>query len=335
MGLSIIKTTNYNYNSMDKTYLGIGNGFKIEIYHNDFYTTNKKYWPTSNVEQFKAVNNENLSLSFSTEWEDAGGAKLGKKVTSFINGKLVKAFAGQSNEGYQPMILTDAWTQQKMKGAQPLSLELSFKAYSNNSVAGTNYRDILKFLTCICSPIKPIILGDDTLGVVKRAAEGVINTGGEIMTAIRDVGSSVSQSRENNDSYVDTVAHGVVGVVNATDKLHKGVTQKAVLGRNNGNFTVVISFGNNSGTKIFNDESHNNFTVEGGESKSTGKVDWIIKSFSCTPSVQFEWDNKNKLPIPLWCDFKISLETRCSLSNKYVYDLLNENPINLQYTDVN
>lgn len=335
MGLSIIKTTNYNYNSMDTTYLGIGNGFKIEIYHNDFYAINKKYWPTSNIEQFKAVNNENLSLSFSTEWEDAGGAKLGKKVTSFINGKLVKAFAGQSNEGYQPMILTDAWTQQKMKGAQPLSLELSFKAYSNNSIAGTNYRDILKFLTCICSPIKPIILGDDTLEVVKRAAEGVINTGGEIMTAIRDVGSSVSQSRDNNDSYVNTVAHGVVGVVNAADKLHKGVTQKAVLGRNNGNFTVVISFGNNGGTKIFNDEAHNNFTVEGGESTSTGKVDWIIKSFSCTPSVQFEWDNKKKLPIPLWCDFKISLETRCSLSNKYVYDLLNENPINLQYKDVN
>ena len=334
MGLNIIKSNNFNYNSMNSTYMGIGNGFVIKIYHNDFYNTNfSKYWPKSNIEAFKAVNNENLSLSFTNEWEDAGGAKLGKKVTSFINGKLVKAFAGMDEKGYQPMIMTDAWTQQKMKGTQPLSIDLSFKAYNNNSIAGTNYRDIIKFLTCICSPMKPIILGNDTMDVIKRAAGGVINTGGAIMSAVRNVGSTISQSRDNNDSYVNTVAHGVVEVVNQADSLHKTVTQNAVLGRNNGNFTVELLFGNDNGTKIFANEQ-NNFAVEGVKNTSIGRVDWIIKSFSYTPSVQFDWDDKNKLPIPLWCDFKISLETRCSLSNKYVYDLLNNDKINIQYKDI-
>ena len=67
----------------------------------------------------------------------------------------------------------------------------------------------------------------------------------------------------------------------------------------------------------------------GSKNIITGLVDWIVTSFSCTPSVQFTWDEENKLPKPLWCNFKVSLETRYTLSNKYVYDLLNQNIITL------
>lgn len=43
--------------------------------------------------EFLGISTENLSLSFTTSWTDAGGAKLGKNISSIINGKVFKAFA--------------------------------------------------------------------------------------------------------------------------------------------------------------------------------------------------------------------------------------------------
>lgn len=53
-------------------------------------------------------------------------------------------------------------------------------------------------------------------------------------------------------------------------------------------------------------------------------MDWIITNFSFIPSMQFEMvkESDGEFPKPLWMDFDVSLETRLSLSNKYVYQTI-------------
>lgn len=333
MGLQIISSQNKNEGK--NTFIGQNNYFVLELYRNDYYQNNKLYWRPGfeGIFGFHGISTENLSLNFTTEWTDAGGAKLGKAISTMINSKIFKAFAGQSEQGFQPMILTDAWTQQKVQGSQPLKIDLTFKLYNENSTAGTNYTDALKFLTHICSPIKPIKMGSDAVGLFKRAVGGFIETGSEIYEAGTNIlKTPVKDSNKADVSFTETAAAYAGGLVNAANGLYKDIANKSILGRNNGNFTTIFSFGD----KIF---SHNRIDDKGnlignivsGGSKNiiTGLVDWIVTSFSCTPSVQFTWDEENKLPKPLWCNFKVSLETRYTLSNKYVYDLLNQNIITL------
>jgi hypothetical protein len=54
----------------------------------------------------------------------------------------------------------------------------------------------------------------------------------------------------------------------------------------------------------------------------TFPIDWIITGFTFTPSTQFEFDEIEKIPMPLWVNFDLTLETRLSLSNKYIYNLM-------------
>ena len=127
------------------SYLGVGNGFSISLFHNDFYTYNSDYWRLT-LDGFTGIMLENLSLNFQTNWGDAGGAVIGKKIESFVNSKFVKFLAGQSDAGFQPFICSDAWTQQKMSGdAQPIQVQLKFRAYNNNRMECTNYNDVILF----------------------------------------------------------------------------------------------------------------------------------------------------------------------------------------------
>lgn len=311
MSLQIININNDL--SPEKSLIGIGNSFNIELFKNSFYERNFQWWRlgehchTQGLWGFKGVTTENVSLNFSTTWEDAGGAKLGKAIQSKIQGKIFKALAAQSPAGYMPFILTDAWTQQKASGTSPIKCDLKFKLYNDNSVAGTNYHDVILFLTHICSPIKPIQFGTDGVNLVKNALEGFGVVGQQII-------GGVKSSFGNGNG----IAGSVACVVNNANDLYTDLTLNASDGINNGNFTVLFTLG---------DKIHNN-------TSSTSKikyVDWIVQNFTFTPSTQFVWDENKELPMPLWCDFTVSLETRLSLSNKYVYDVLNDNPIDINY----
>lgn len=329
--LQIIKNKNNSYSTAKNTFIGQNNYFCIDLYKNDYYDTNKLFWRPGfeGIMGFKGVSLDNLALSFSTEWTDAAGAKLSKTIAEMINSKVIKAFAGQSEQGFQPMILTDAWTQQKVKGTTPLKIDLTFKSFNEDTVASTNYHDILKFLTHICSPVKPIKFGTDTADFIKRTAAGFVDTGSDIFEALKSMFSTPSEEEQQQyTSFGERVAGYAGGVVNAINGLYGDVTARTVLGRNNGNFTTLFTFGD----KVYshaNDKEGNIIVRGNNKNPITGLVDWIITNFTCTPSTQFIWDDKKNLPLPLWCEFKVSLETRYSLSNKYVYDLLNENIITL------
>ena len=63
-------------------------------------------------------------------------------------------------------------------------------------------------------------------------------------------------------------------------------------------------------------------------------IDWIVKSFSFTPSRQFQMVKEQgiSVPKPLWINFDVSLETRLSLSNRYIYNILVPQAIKINET---
>ena len=325
--------------SQDKSLLGISNGFNITLCHNAFWTYNSDFWRLTKNEGFQGIMLEDLSLSFQTPWSNAGGAVLGDKIESFLNSSIVKFLAGQSDHGFSPFICSDAWTQQKVNGdAQPIKVQLKFRAYNDNRIGCTNYNDVLRFLIHICSPLKSsnkknnpneLDVGNYFGNTLNDVVAGGANLFGKGVDAIGDIGGSLFDNgkkvlsnvpklfnEESRAEAQNAIGYFAKDVVQTADKVYDGLLKETANGKNNGNFTVEFKLGN----KI------NKCEVAESEKYL---IDWIISSFSFKPSRQFEMvsENKKKYPKPLWMDFDLSLETRLSLSNKYVYKTLIESPL--------
>ena len=68
-------------------------------------------------------------ISYSTTWGDSPAAVLNEKIKKFTQHKWMKMFAVQRG-GYKPPLVTDGWTQQFPKSAEPLNI--SFKFFISN-----------------------------------------------------------------------------------------------------------------------------------------------------------------------------------------------------------
>ena len=286
---------------------------------------------------------ENISLDLSTPWTEAGGAQIGKKIAGYTNSKFIKIFAGQSNEGFQPFICSDAWTQQKMGGdASPIKISLKFKAYNKDRLGCTNYNDIIKFLLQICSPMKSASyitnaegkieeqfgsegIGEQAVDNIKRAKNGLVENAGDIINA----GKNFMDLQKNTE---DTSAKGRIEQAVATiNDTYMTIVSKTSNGKNNANFTVTFTLGNisNSSPNANKIKTTTLDTIQIDDNGKTGiqhnPIDWIITSFNFKPSTEFFWNEKESMPKPLWIDFDLSLETRLALSNKYIYRLFDAN----------
>lgn len=337
-------------NKLESTYLGIGNGFMIQLHKNRFYDLNfGPYWKPKE-QGFTGIMLDNIALNFQTSWGDAGGAIIGKKIESIVNSKFVKMLAGQSGNGFQPFICADAWTQQKVSGeAQPVKVQLKFKAYNQDRMGCTNYNDIIPFLIQICSPIKSSTskLGDDVANTLNNAAEGGAQIISTVVNAGKQFANGFSNKRKGNETDNDmktrqnAFASAAASLVETANDVYNKTVSETGSGKNNANFTVLFSLGDvtnhvsavNEERKKQNlptitdihkiksssiDVSRMNEKAE--KFHSSFEIDWIVESFNFKPSRQFEM--VNGLPKPLWIDFEVSLETRLSLSNKYVYNLI-------------
>ena len=347
--MSLYKIYDASNVDMAKTnsYLGIGNGFCVSLFHNDFHKYNSDYWRIP-IENFTGIMLENLSLNFQTNWGDAGGAILGKKIDSFVNSKFVKMLAGQSDAGFQPFICSDAWTQQKMAGdAQPVQVQLKFRAYNLDRMGCTNYNDVILFLTHICSPVKSSSssnnpagrggLGDDIASTLNNDVDGASNIVGTIVesgkTFVAGFSNQVGEG-ETADQVAgrkNKFAAAAKSLVETADSTYNKIVSKTAAGKNNGNFTVDFSLGD----KINKKNLYVNSKNENAERVTSEiNIDWIVKSFSFTPSRQFQMVKEQgiSVPKPLWINFDLSLETRLSLSNRYIYNVLIPQSININET---
>lgn len=308
------------------TPLGINNGFVIERFKNRFFDINSSYWKCG-VDSFQGIMLDDISINLKTSWGDAGGAILGKNIESKINTKFVKILASQSDNGFMPFIASDAWTQQKVSGdASPISVSLKFRAFNEDRMGLTNYNSIIKFLIQIVSPIKSTSvdnndkLGDQIVANLENAAVGGSNLIGEL------IGAGKQFLNDDKDSVIQAGA----ALVNTVNRTYNNILAGTSDGKNNGNFTILFklgNLGNNENTKYA--RKINQETIENSDGSSRNKVviDWIVDNFTFKPSRQFEM--VNGLPKPLWVDFDLTISTRLSLSNKYIYNILvNDNKIN-------
>jgi hypothetical protein len=337
-------------NKLESTYLGIGNGFMIQLHKNRFYDLNfGPYWKPKE-QGFTGIMLDNIALNFQTSWGDAGGAIIGKKIESIVNSKFVKMLAGQSGNGFQPFICADAWTQQKVSGeAQPVKVQLKFKAYNQDRMGCTNYNDIIPFLIQICSPIKSSTskLGDDIAATLNNVAEGGSQVIGTVVNAGKQFANGFSNKRKGTETddqmktRQNAFASAAASLVETANDVYNKTVSETGSGKNNANFTVLFSLGDvTNHVAAVNEErkkqnlptitdihkiKSSNIDVSRMNEKaekyhSSFAIDWIVESFNFKPSRQFEM--VNGLPKPLWIDFEVSLETRLSLSNKYVYNLI-------------
>lgn len=317
--------------ALSSSLLGISNGFCISINKNRFWDINSPFWklgPT--FMEFNGIMLENLSLNFQTSWSDAGGAVLGKKIESLVNSKFLSMLAGQSDNGFRPFICSDAWTQQKVSGeSQPVKVQLKFKAYNLNKMGCTNYNDILRFLIHICSPLKSatgkndpnVNLGTHIFNTLGDAAAGGSNLIGEAIGA-------ATTFMNGDKSSVAAIAKNLVETV---DSSYNKILSSTGNGKNNANFTVLLTIGdlnddNGTARKINSNSKFKSKYLDTNHKETSAdfKLDWIITNFTFHPSMQFEMvkESGGTFPKPLWMDFEVSLETRLSLSNKYVYQTI-------------
>ena len=344
---------------LNNSYLGIGNGFRVQLNHNRFYDLNfRDYWKPKCTE-FTGIMLENIALNFQTNWNDAGGAIIGKKIESIVNSKFVKMLAGQSDNGFQPFICADAWTQQKVSGeSQPVRIQLKFKAYNENRMGCTNYNDIIKFLIQICSPIKSSTsknnkgqgLGDDIANTLNNAAAGGANIISTVVDAGKQCANGFSNKRKGNETdeqmkvRQNAFASAAASLVETANDVYNKTVSDTGSGKNNANFSVLFTLGDicnhidsinkKVGTSLHQIHKIKNSSIGVPRLDTNAKkytpsfdIDWIVESFSFKPSRQFTFSNDENskdygLPKPLWIDFDLSLETRYSLSNKYVYNLI-------------
>lgn len=330
LSLQVYNESN-TYLAQSKSLLGKSNGFVVSLCKNAFWTYNSNYWRLTNNDGFYGIMLEDLSLNFQTSWGDAGGAVLGKKIESFVNSKFIKMLAGQSDHGFSPFICSDAWTQQKVSGdAQPVKVQLKFKAYNDNRMGCTNYNDIIRFLIHICSPVKSSTqsnnpnnegLGDDIGNTLNNAVEGgsnLINTVVESGKTFMNGYKAKGEAGEKN-----MFAKAAASLVETADNMYNKLTGTTSNGKNNANFTVNFALNNkiydrNTHVAVAKPSEHDN--TENYFSSIQTSLDWIITNFSFKPSRQFIMVDGR--PKPLWIDFDLSLETRLSLSNKYVYNVI-------------
>lgn len=328
------------FDAKNKSLLGKSNGFTVALCKNAFWTYNSDYWRL-NTFGFEGIMLEDLALSFQTNWGDAGGAVIGKKIESFVNSKFVKFLAGQSEHGFSPFICSDAWTQQKVNGeATPVKLQLKFKAYNVDRMGCTNYNDIIGFLIHICSPLKSSSLnnspsgrgglGDDIGNTLNDSMAGV----GELATTFKEGAKAFTNSMSDDSNNEGTLTTAAATLVNTVNDISNKLINNTSNGKNNANFTVNFALGN----RVFDRKIHSEVMNPGETQNETitvdSPLDWIITNFSFRPSRQFtfsenESDKDFGLPKPLWVDFDMSLETRLSLSNRYVYNVIVPNELKI------
>ena len=265
-------------------------------------------------------------ISYSTSWDIGPISVISKKIVSFTENKFIKMFA-QSNKDYRPPIMTDGWTQQIPKSANPLSVTLNFKAYPFDKFHNTtDYRKIIKFLIFLTTPCEYNIT--DSVSYVATAWKQARTSGEEFGHAIKQATDTFSKP----DVQLKNVANAIFNSDGTTIDL----ANPNFSGTNADEENAVKSL-NNLFTAIENMKGSIDpnvggcplcyFELPGFINKvSAGQFDvkWLIKDWSFKPALNVTYDEQTALYNPIYVDFKITLETQMVLDNIMMNNMLNQ-----------
>lgn len=224
------------------------------------------------------INNDPVEYSIETNWKSGASAGVASKINQLMDNKLAKMIMGKNYFALEP---NDSWSQQVVEKGSPLSLKFKFRSYiddveKNWVGCSWNYVDLIRFFTIMTTPPQQYNLYGATIKKIINTGKGAV-----------DLGAGVEQLQEKNDAY-----KGTIGTVRA-----------------------VID---HLSAPLFESQARGQYTldVKVGKFKTPAIMDWIVKSFTATPSQQMIL--KGNVPMPLWVDFDLELETNECLTNTAV-----------------
>lgn len=245
----------------------------------------KKAYPKSartkedeSYKELKFINTETIEYAIETNWKSGASAAVAGKINQLMDNKLAKMIMGPEYFSFEP---NDGWSQQVVEKGNPLSLKFKFRSFVDDTEkewvgCSWSYTDLIKLFTILTTPPKKYNLYGATIQKILAVGKGSVKWG-----------AGVKNLTSKDDMY-----KGPIGTVRA-----------------------AIDY---LGAPLFNPVARGQYTldVEIGKFKMPANIDWILKSFTATPSQQMIM--KDNTPMPIWVDFDLELETNEALVNSSI-----------------
>jgi hypothetical protein len=269
----------------------------------------RMYKPNGNI--ITGFLEEIPEIKYSTSWGDSPVAVINEKIKKFTQNKWIKMFAIQNNN-YKPPLMTDGWTQQFPKAAEPLSISFKFRSYPIEMYNTTDFKEIIDLLIFVTAP-KEFNL-TNTMEYMGTAGQEAKIQGGNFGKAVNNLKDALN----NADVDLKTLAkyyatpnrHGNTGSMNIESNTAK------VINAIDKFFELIEGIGNMEKANVGGCpliKLQINDLINASE-----KIKWILKSWSFKPAINVTDNNK-----PIYVDFNISLQTQYILSTKDLSKILN------------
>ncbi len=245
----------------------------------------------------KGIIDEIPEISYSTTWGDSPAAVLNEKIKKFTQHKWMKMFAQQKG-GYKPPLVTDGWTQQFPKSAEPLNISFKFRAYPIDNYYNTSaFSDIIRLLIFVTTPQEFTLsktVTSQIQAIYQAEAKGKKFAG--IVKGLKNSleGENISfkdfaDALENNTNSSNS---GAVNLKEQKDRLLKFIEDLGDMKDDDTGGCPLIQLGIN------------------GLIKPSSTVKWLLKSWSFKPSLNTTYNNN-----PIYVDFNVSLQTQYVLTD--------------------
>ena len=244
-------------------------------------------------------------ISYSTTWGDSPAAVLNEKVKKFTQHKWMKMFAVQRG-GYKPPLVTDGWTQQFPKSAEPLNISFKFRAYPIDNYYNTSaFSDIIRLLIFVTTPQE-----FNLSKAVTSQAQAIYHArdkGEEFAEIVNGLKKSLEGENVSFKDFADalennTNANTTAGAENLRkrkDELFKFIENLGNMKDDDTGGCPLIQLGIN------------------GLIKQSDTVKWLLKSWSFKPSLNTTYNNN-----PIYVDFNVSLQTQYILTDNDLTKIL-------------
>ena len=244
-------------------------------------------------------------ISYSTTWGDSPAAVLNEKVKKFTQHKWMKMFAVQRG-GYKPPLVTDGWTQQFPKSAEPLNISFKFRAYPIDNYYNTSaFNDIIRLLIFVTTPQEFSL--SKAVTSQAQAIYHARDKGKEFADIVNGLKNSLEGENVSFKDFADalennTNANTTAGAENLKeqkDKLFKFIEDLGDMKDDDTGGCPLIQLGIN------------------GLIKPSDTVKWLLKSWSFKPSLNTTYNNN-----PIYVDFNVSLQTQYILTDNDLTQIL-------------
>lgn len=245
-------------------------------------------------------------ISYSTTWGDSPAAVLNEKVKKFTQHKWMKMFAVQRG-GYKPPLVTDGWTQQFPKSAEPLNISFKFRAYPIDNYYNTSaFNDIIRLLIFVTTPQEFSLskaVTSQAQAIYHAEAKGkefagivndLKNALGSEKVSLKDM----AEALKNNKAGADT-SSAVSVLLQKKEKLLDFIEDLGDMKDDDTGGCPLIQLGIN------------------GLIKPSDTVKWLLKSWSFKPSLNTTYNNN-----PIYVDFNVSLQTQYILTDNDLTKIL-------------